>query len=154
MIWLQKLAFYGCVGMVIEVFFTGIANLVQRHWKATGNTYLWMFFVYGIAGILIETISQAINMPFYFKAFIYLPMFYGIEALSGILIMTVTGHLESWFGGTGGNVIPWEYGKSKWAPFGLINFKYLPAWLLLAMGFDLISGLLRKFVVFLANVPF
>lgn len=151
-LFIQKFIAYGCIGIFIEFLFTSVASLLQRNWKATGCSYIWMVPVYGSAAVALEVVSSALPWPFWAKAFVYVPLIYGIEALSGASIAWVTKYLEKWFGGHGGGVVPWDYGKSHWTPMGLINLKYAPFWLVLAMAFDPISGYLRKVLNFLAKM--
>lgn len=151
MLW-QKFLLYGLLGMLIEVLFTGVSSLVGRNWKATGHTYLDMLPVYEATAIVLELVSEALPWPFWAKAFVYVPIIYGAEGLSGWAIKTFTGWLQRGFGGHGGGLILWDYGTSRWTPFGLINLKYAPWWLGLAMVFDPISTLLRCMVNFLASV--
>lgn len=143
---------YGHLGILIEFWFTGFFSLYQKNWKMTGHTYLPMVFVYGMTALVLEAVSEALPWPFYFKALVYLPVIYGAEALSGSAIKIATGLLQKTFGGHGGGIIPWDYGSSRWTPFGLINFKYAPAWLLVALAFDPISGMMRNVVNYLAKV--
>jgi len=142
--WLQKFLVYGCLGLLIEVLFTSFSSLFSRHWKLTGNTYLWMLWPYGLTALLLEAVSSAVQWPFWAKAFIYVPIFYGAEALSGVTIATATKFLQWAFGGHQGGVVPWDYQKSLWSPMGLINLRYVPFWFLLALAFDPISGFLTK----------
>jgi len=132
LILLQKAIIYGCLGLLIEVFFTGIGSLIRKHWDATAKTYLWMCLVYGFTALILETISDAITWPFYLKAFIYVPIIYGAEALSAWVLKMIIGR------------VPWDYGVSHWTPMGFINLKYAPYWLLLAMAFDPIASFLNK----------
>jgi uncharacterized membrane protein len=136
----QKFFVYGCLGLLIEVFFTGIYSLATKNWKATSQTYLHMLPIYGLAALALEGISEALPWPFYLKAFLYVPVIYGVEALSGWLLKKAIG------------VIPWDYKKSKWTPMGLINLKYVGFWLVLAMAFDPLSLYLRKALNFLAKM--
>lgn len=129
---LEKLVVYGCLGLLIEVFFTGIGSLIRRHWDAAGKTYLWMLPIYGFTALMLEGLSEALPWPFYLKAFAYVPIIYGIEAVSGWTIRHIIGR------------IPWDYGSSRLSPMGLINLRYAPFWLLLAMAFDPITNFLTK----------
>lgn len=138
--WLAKIFAYGCIGILIEFFFTGIYSLFQKNWKATGYSYLYMLPIYGLTAIVLETISDAISWPFYFKAFIYLPVIYGAEALSGILLLKTIG------------CIPWNYGHSKVTPFGLIHLGYFPAWMIVALAFDPLSKFLWKIIVIASSI--
>jgi uncharacterized membrane protein len=129
---LQKLLVFGCLGILIEFFFTSIHSLLVKNWKATGYSYLWMLPIYGFTALALEGISDAVPWPFFLKAFLYVPVIYGVEALSGWTLQRLIGH------------IPWDYQKSKWTPMGLINLKYAPFWLLLAMAFDAITEFLNR----------
>jgi len=132
LILLEKAIAYGCIGILIEVFFTGVASLIQKDWDGTAKTYLWMFPIYGVTALFLEGISNGLDWPFYLKAFVLVPVIYGTEALSGWTIKKITGR------------IPWHYPESAWSPAGLINLKYAPFWLLLAMAFDPITAFLTK----------
>jgi hypothetical protein len=147
-----KVLLYGAIGLLIEVIFTGLWSVASRNWKASGHTYLWMWPVYGLTALVLEAVSEALPWPFYLKALVYLPVIYGAEALSGATIKLVTTQLQRWLGGHGGGVILWDYGSSRWTPFGLINFKYAPAWFFVGLVFDPISGMMRNVVNYLAKV--
>lgn len=137
---IQKLFLYGLIGILIEFFFTSAHSLLIKNWKGTGHSYIWMIPIYGVTALFLEAISVSVAWPFYIKAFLYVPVIYGVEALAGWTIQKFIG------------VIPWDYKKSAWTPMGLINLKYAPFWLILAMLFEPISVYLRKIVNFLATV--
>lgn len=137
---IQKFFLYGCIGILIEFFFTAFASLARGQWKATGQSYLWMIPIYGFTALILEAVSESLPWPFYAKAFVYVPIIYGAEALSGWLLEKLIGEA------------PWNYGRSHWTPMGLINLKYAPFWLLLAMAFEPISVYLRSLINFLATV--
>jgi len=157
--WFQKWLLYGCIGLLIEVWFTSISSLLRRHWKLTGVTYLWMILPYGGVAILSELVWDTLDPAllgmgwgrYLVIALILVPLWYGAEALSAWTIKTSTHWLQKWFGGTGGGVIPWEYDKSKWSPAGMINLKYFPFWLLLACVFGPLSGILQRVLHFLST---
>ena len=148
----QKFCVYGCLGLLIEVFFTGVWSLFQRHWKMTGSTYLSMFPIYGFSALVLEAVSESLPWPFWCKAPVYVCIIYGAEALSGLTLIWLTGVLQRWFGGSGGGVIPWTYAKSHWMLFGLIEPRYIPAWMVLALAFDPISHFLTKILRIAAGV--
>ena len=136
---LTKIAAYGCIGWVIEIVFTGTYSLIRGNKKAVAITYLWMGPIYGAAGLVLEAAQDALPWPWYLKPVVYLPLIYGIEGSSGWIIKRIT------------KSCPWDYGLSKWTPFGLIHLGYAPFWLALGLLFDPISGILDKIVVFLAK---
>jgi uncharacterized membrane protein len=139
--YLQKAAFYGCIGLLIEVVFTGIHSLfIQKNLKATGYTYLYMFPVYAFAGITLEALNDGLVAPFYIRAIIFTPVIYGIEAISGLCLLSLIGF------------IPWDYKHSKFSPLGLVNFKYIFWWFGLAMLFPWVSYLVKKVVGLLVTL--
>lgn len=150
---LQKFLVYGCLGWLIEVFFTGVYSLFQKHWKATSNTYLWMLPIYGFAGFTLDALHTFIPWPWYLRAPLYVAVIYGIEALSGFALEKLTGLIQSKFGGSGGGVVPWNYGKSSWTPAGLINLTYAPFWLIIALLFDPVSAWFHRVLMFIARMP-
>jgi uncharacterized membrane protein len=129
---LIKIVFYGSIGMLIECWFTGIASLIKGDRRLQSVTYLWMAPIYAFSGITIGAIVDNVHIPFYLMGFLLVPVFYGIEFLSGFALLKLIKH------------IPWDYGRSKWTPMGLINFKYFPFWLLLAIFFGPISSFVEK----------
>ena len=148
---ISKFFLYGILGWAIEIFFTGIGELVNRRWKAIGQSSFWMFPVYAITALILEAVSAGIQQPFYLKAFIYVPIFYGSEALSGLAICWLTRRLHSVFSGTQQGEIPWSYPQADWTLFGLINPKMVWAWFILALLFDFFSSIMGKFVVFITG---
>lgn len=149
---LQKLFVYGNLGVLVENYFTGGTSIIKRHWKGTTNSYVWMFPIYGAAGLVLEVLHNELPWPFYLRALVYLPVFFGIEALSGFSLERFTGWLQAWFGGTGGGVVPWDYGKSKWTPMGLINLTYTPFWAILALSFDPVCTFLHKVLLMIVKM--
>lgn len=115
---------YGCIGLIVEVIFTGIGSVVNGNLNATSTSYLWMLPIYGITALALEAIAKAVKWPFYLKAFLYVPIIFGVEALSGWTIQQLIG------------TIPWDYTHTAWSPMGLINLRYAPFWLLLGMLFE------------------
>lgn len=140
LILLEKVIVYGCLGLLIEVFFTGFSSLLSGHKDAVAKTYLWMLPIYGLSALALEGLSEILPWPFYVKAFIYVVFIYFVEGISGWVLKKTTGR------------IPWDYGISHWTPMGLINLKYAPYWLLLAMAFDSITTFLTKILHALAIV--
>lgn len=151
MFW-QKLLIYGHIGILLEFWFTGAHSLFQRHWKLTSYSYLWCVPIYGFTALLMEVVGQSVPWPFYLKPFIYVPLIFGAEALSGATLKGLTGLLQRFLGGAQGDVVPWEYQKSNWAPFGLVNFRYAPFWFVVALAFDPLSTWMRKVLVVAASL--
>ena len=131
----------GIVGWLIEVVFTGIGSIARRDWTGTSKTYIWMHPVYATAGMAVYIIYNNIvvsSNPYIDASVLaiifYVPLFYGFEALAGLMSLKLFGR------------ILWDYGRSKWTPMGLINFKYAPYWLLLALCMHPVVYYLGKLV--------
>ena len=65
-----------CIGITTEIFFTAITQVInfwpQADWSLTGKTYVWMFPIYGIAGIAFPFILPYLQkIPFVFRMCIY-----------------------------------------------------------------------------------
>lgn len=136
-----KLLVYGHLGFLIEIWFTGIHSIIfNKDKNGTAVTYLPMFLIYGVAALVLESVSEALPWPFYLKAFVYVFIIYLVEGSSGWIIKKITGK------------IPWEYPKGFWTPMQLINLKYFPFWLVVGMAFDPITAFLTKILGALALV--
>jgi uncharacterized membrane protein len=119
-------ALYGGLGITTEVFFTAISDLINsgsfEDLSLKGQSYIWMFPIYGLASILF---------PFFFGMIKKWPrlaryIFYGVgilfvELIAGFLLEELTGRC------------PWEY-QVGWHFQGYIRFDYLPLW----VGFGVI----------------
>jgi len=123
---------------VIEVIFTGVYSFFKGDKKGTSTTFIWMWIVYGLAGVVLELVKTSLDWPWYLKPLVYTPLIYGIEGLSGLALRAIIG------------VCPWDYNISKWTFLRVVHFGYLPAWLGLAFLVDPISNVLGKIIRMLA----
>lgn len=125
---LRFLAF-GMLGLLIENIFTGIRSLLVKNWFGTCTTYLWMLPVYGIAGLALDGVHSLLQFHWLLMAPIYVAIIYGTEFTSAWILKKLIG------------AVPWDYGLSKWTPFGFVNFTYPYAlsWFALACAFNPIS---------------
>jgi len=138
---LLKLIAYGHIGFLLEIWFTGLHSIIWSKDKTgSATTYLPMFLIYGFTALALEGVSEALPWPFYLKALIYVPIIYGVEGLSGWTLKKLVGK------------IPWDYPQSAWAPAQLINLKYAPIWLLVALSFDFIALMIQKITIFVTQM--
>ncbi len=125
---LSQLIVYGLMGLLIEVIFTGLYSvIVERNKQARSTTSLWMSVIYAIGGLGVDLLRSHVSTA------LFIPL--------AVLLIYVLEFSYGWtlrqFG-----IIPWNYKLSKWAPYGLINFKYLPFWTALVVGFNVVRSLL------------
>jgi len=125
----------GCIGITTEIFFTAICDIIAQwpdidSWALKGVSYIWMFPIYGIAGIAFPAIMPYISrLPFILRMCIYGIGILVIEFITGWLLDIFTGRC------------PWEY-TSGWHLMGYIRFDYFPLW-------ALFGGLVEKIITFL-----
>ncbi|WP_034430304.1 putative ABC transporter permease [Caldisalinibacter kiritimatiensis] len=122
---LIRYVIYGLSGLLIEVFWTGFSSLIYGDLTLTGHTYLWMFFIYGLA-IFLEPIHNKIRREnFVVRGFIWTVLIFSIEFLTGFLLDKMIG------------ICPWDYKRSsKLTLYGYIRLDYFPAWFIVGLLFE------------------
>lgn len=113
----------GITGWSWECLFTGLGSLLQKDYKLTSQSSLWMFPIYGMACLICPIYQKIKKHCVFFRAFVYgLLIFFG-EFLSGYILKT---H----------HVCPWNYDHAKMNIQGIIRLDYLPAWMLAGILFE------------------
>ena len=56
----KRFIIYGLLGFCMEVLWTGFGSLLKGDIKLTASTYVWMFFIYGLA-VFLEPIHNRIR---------------------------------------------------------------------------------------------
>ncbi|MBS4536065.1 hypothetical protein GOQ29_10610 [Clostridium sp. D2Q-14] len=123
---LIKFIVYGLLGLLIEIFFTGIMSLIKsKDFTLIGHTYIWMFFIYGSA-VFLEKIHDTIrNKNFIIRGGIWSLVIFVIEFITGFLLEKIIG------------ICPWDYsGNSPYTILGYIRLDYLPYWFILGLLFE------------------
>jgi hypothetical protein len=125
-----------CVGITVEIFFTAIVDLIQMigtedlNWRLKGQSYIWMFPIYGIAGIVFPPLIKYIgNFNVLLRLTIYATGILTVEFITGALLDFFTGQC------------PWEYNTGMHI-IGYIRLDYFPLW----AGFGL---LIEKIILLL-----
>lgn len=116
---------YGLSGLLLEILWTGLSSLISGDFALTGHTYIWMFFIYGLA-IFFESIHDKIRRyNFLIRGFIWVFLIYLIEFTSGFILDILIGYC------------PWDYKKSTSLTFfGYIRLDYFPAWFVVGLIFE------------------
>lgn len=106
-------------GVGIEVLFSSIHDYIRnKDISFKGRSYIWMFPLYGIWGLVIGPLYGLIEVvPFVLRGFVYLAVIFAGELSYGYLLKLVI------------KKCPWEY-KGRWTIKGLVNLLYLPFWLI------------------------
>ncbi|MBI1288311.1 MAG: hypothetical protein GC178_12125 [Flavobacteriales bacterium] len=113
---------YGGLGVTTEVFFTAIVDRINAgnldDLSLKGQSYIWMFPIYGITSILFPIGYNLLkNLNRLVRYFIYGAVILLVELITGFMLEQFTGRC------------PWEY-QSGWHFGGYIRFDYLPLWML------------------------
>jgi uncharacterized membrane protein len=137
---LQRFVAYGCLGILVEVLFTGLRSLYRRNWSATSTTHLWMAPIYGLGGWLLELTHYYINCNVLVITEIYVIEIYLIEFCSGWAIKKLIGRC------------PWDYGVGRFTIMGLIRLDYWPFWYVLAFAAHFLHPYLFKVVNVLSRI--
>ena len=124
-------AAFGCLGMTTEIFFTALSDLVSAlrsnsrlDYRLKGHSYIWMFPIYGLAGILFPlTYDFIADLPLILRLIIYTTSIFTVEFITGWLLELCTGEC------------PWKY-DHKWAVKGYIRLDYAPFWMIFGFGIE------------------
>jgi len=133
----ERFLFYSCFGVALEVIFTSLFDFafVLSDQRLIGQSYLWMFPVWGVGLMGLEKVSGLevwINLQWWKRAFIHAFMIFGIEALYGALLREITG------------TVPWDYSEALLGIDGLIRLDYFPIWAGLGLGLERLFPLVRR----------
>ncbi len=124
---LGRFVVYGALGLLTELAFTGLKDLVETGGRRfRGRTSPWMFPVYGLAQPLFEPAHDALRgrAPAPIRALIYAAGFTAVEHASGVAFRTVLGGA------------PWDYSHARANLHGLVRADYLPLWGLAGLGLE------------------
>lgn len=123
-----------CIGITTEIFFTAISDNVQLipdvDWALRGQSFIWMFPIYGIAGIAFPWIYPYIQkIPFIGRMAVYGIGILVVEFIAGALLDLITGRC------------PWEYNEGLHI-MGYVRLDFFPLW-------ALFGGMVEKIILFL-----
>lgn len=114
---------YGLVGMNMEVIWTGISQINNGSKNFVGHTSLWMFFIYGLAVLILEPIHTLIaGHNIFVRGCVWVTVIFAIEFVSGGVLRL--------FG-----IEAWRY-SGDMAVLGLIRLDYAPAWFAVGLIFE------------------
>ena len=121
---MRRFVLYALSGWCMEVVFTGIGSLLRGDPTLTSKTYIWMFFIYGLA-IVLEPIHNRIrSLPVIVRGGIYMVLIFATEYLTGFLLYKLIGQC------------PWDYSGSRFSVNGFIRLDYIPAWFAVGLLFE------------------
>jgi len=113
---------FGILGIFGEVLFTGLEQLIKtRRWRLNGQSYIWMFPIYGLIAFLFDPLNQLIaGLGWVARGFFYMVAIYVIEYVTGALLTKLTGaHI-------------WQY-TGKYNLHGQIQLAHAPVWFVIGL---------------------
>jgi len=134
---LIRLAFYGLFGWCAEIVWTAMHDAIEAlaagrsiDPRLPGHTYLWMFPIYGVGGLLFEAVHAGVHSwPWMARGITYMIGCFAVEYASGWLIQRATGR------------IPWDYSHRRWHVHGLIRMDYIPVWFIFGLLLERVQEL-------------
>ena len=124
---------FGAMGWCAEILYTGLCSLLAGDGTLVAKTYLWMFPIYGLAGLAAPAFLLLRRYcPWWQRLGVYIFAIFTGEYFSGGLLRIFTG------------VCPWDYGKEFLSVDGLIRLDYAPLWAGLGLFFEMISVFLTE----------
>ncbi len=131
-------AAFGCIGITTEIFFTAIVDAIVAtqngeaiNWRLLGVSYIWMFPIYGLAGIALPIVYEKLERwPAVARWLFYGVVILAVEFVAGWILDVTTGRC------------PWLY-STGWHIMGYIRLDYYPLWVGFGIMIERIYLLLR-----------
>lgn len=130
-IYLYKYVVYGSLGICLEIFWTGFRSLMNQDYTMEGRTYIWMFFIYGLATFLEPIHERIRGQNFILRGFFYMILIYIVEFLTGLLLRAFIGQC------------PWNY-TGNGSIDGLITISFAPLWFGLGLLLEKVHDFLNS----------
>jgi uncharacterized membrane protein len=127
---LLRVLLFALLGLVFEVFFTDLGAMLRGKIGRNGNTSLLMMLDYGVLGLSVRPIAEALKrrrVPLTLRAVVYMFGIFFVEYTSGRL-----------FTACGWEI--WNYSGLKWNLHGQITLLYAPIWYCLGLGVEFLYG--------------
>lgn len=121
---MKRFVLYGMAGWCMEIFFTGLYSLFMGNPKLQGTTYIWMFFIYGLALFLEPVHNKIRGFHFIIRGGVYAVLIILTEYFTGWLLSKLIG------------VCPWDYGSGKYIVNGFTRLDSAPLWGIAGLLFE------------------
>lgn len=123
---------YGLLGMNMEIFWTSLSGIKSGSHNLIGHTSIWMFFIYGLAVLIMEPIHNLIaDQNWFLRGCVWASVIFVIEFTTGGILRLF-------------QIEPWHY-TGEFSIMGLIRIDYAPAWFAVGLLFERIHTLLLNY---------
>jgi len=126
---IMRFAIYGALGCLMEVLWTGLGALINKNFRLSSNTSLWMFFIYGLVVVLEPFFRLVAPFNFLIRGLVYAAFILAGEFITGIMLKRV-------------DICPWDYSNTRYHVKGVIRMDYIPAWAVAGLFFEQVYWLL------------
>lgn len=131
-----RFLYFGMQGLLDEVLFTSVFNLVEKSDRTLGgHTSLWSFLMYGSCSFVVEKLYLYLHFRRGWETWRRLPIYvcfiYTWELCWGLALRQ--------FG-----ACSWDYSHYSYNFMGLITLLYLPGWVCLSLFQDVLSNVLLR----------
>jgi len=139
---LWRFLLFALFGLLIEVFFGAIGQLVKGNWSTfRGGTSPWMMVDYGLLGIITMPLARPMmraRIPLIGRAAVYMIGIFLVEFISGWIFDLAGIHV-------------WDYSDKPLNLYGYITLTYTPFWYTLGLFVEPIYRRIDAMAVVLAR---
>lgn len=133
---LARFLFFGMHGLLDEILFTSVFNLVEKSDRTLGgHTSLWSFLMYGSCSFVVDKLYLHLHFQRGWRLWRRLPVYvciiYTWEFTWGLVLRQF-------------DACSWDYSHYPHNFMGLITLVYLPGWICLSLYQDVLSNVLLK----------
>ena len=129
----KRFFLFGILGWCAEILWTGFCSFLMGDASLTAQTYLWMFPIYGLAGLSLPLfLAFRRYCPLWQRVGVYVFVIFTVEFITGWLLQAMTG------------ICPWDYGESFFSVRGFIRLDYAPLWAILGLFFERVALFLAE----------
>ena len=133
MVMMKHFMIFGVLGWCAEILWTGFCSLLLGDVSLTAKTYLWMFPIYGLAGLSLPLfLLFRKHCSLWQRVGFYVFAIFTAEFVTGWFLQAVTG------------VCPWDYGDRLFSVMGFIRLDYAPLWAILGLFFEQVALFLAE----------
>ena len=130
---MKNFMIFGVLGWCAEILWTGFCSFLMGDVSLTAQTYLWMFPIYGLAGVCMPLLLAFRRYcPLWQRVGVYVFVIFTVEFITGWLLQAMTG------------ICPWDYGESFFSVRGFIRLDYAPLWAILGLFFERVALFLAE----------
>lgn len=130
---MKNFMIFGVLGWCAEILWTGFCSFLMGDASLTAQTYLWMFPIYGLAGVCMPLfLAFRRYCPLWQRVGVYVFVIFTVEFITGWLLQVMTG------------ICPWDYGDSFFSVRGFIRLDYAPLWAILGLFFERVALFLAE----------